>query len=132
MSTQGHNLNTFKILFLIKGILAYLLIFVGLIYIAMGNFMAEQIQRDLARTGQEMVIDPTAFFTMIGVIMIIFGAVLGTLAIIASRKIAQQKSRTFIIVAAAVNCLSGILGILLCIFAVIELQKPAVKELFTE
>lgn len=126
------NLNTFRILFLIKGILDLLLIFVGLIYVMVGSFAGQVIEHDMARTGQHMPVNPGSFFMVIGVVLISLALITGIPALMASAKFQRREGRTFIIVAAALNCLTGILGIILCIFTVLELQKPEVKEILND
>ena len=42
----------------------------------------------------------------------------------------EYKNATFIIVVSVINCLTGILGIVLGILTIIEIQKPEVSALF--
>ncbi|GAB5418544.1 MAG: hypothetical protein Crog4KO_03010 [Crocinitomicaceae bacterium] len=126
------NLNTYRILFLIKGIFDLLIIIIGAIYALLGSVMSEQMQRDAMRTGQELPFDPSTFFTIIGIVLVLIAIITGVPALMASARFKQKRGRTFIIVAAGINCLTGILGIILCIFTVMELSKPAVKEVFAE
>lgn len=126
------NLNTFKILFLVKGIFDMLIILGGILYITIGQVMGEVIREDINSSGGHMPFNPAIFFTIIGIILMVIGLATGILAFMASARFGQKRGRTLIIVAAAVNCLTGILGIALCVFSIIEVQKPAVKELFTE
>ena len=126
------NLNTYRILFLIKGILDLLLVLIGIIYIAMGSVMSNAIAYDMASRGQHMPFDPGSLFTTVGFVLVALALITGIPALIASNKLQRREGRTFIIVAAAVNCLTGILGILLCIFTIIELQKPDVKEVLKD
>ncbi|MCR9173271.1 MAG: hypothetical protein NXI10_12290 [bacterium] len=126
------NLNTFKILFLIKGIFDLLIALLGFIYIAIGSFTGPAFEAASRIDGQTMPMDPGSFFMIIGVVLLVLAMVTGIPALMASNRWQQKRGRNFIIVAAAINCLTGVLGILLCIFTVIELQKPEVKELFDE
>jgi len=52
--------------------------------------------------------------------------------LLASKYIKEQRNYTFIFVVAIVNAITGILGILLAVFTLIELSKPHIKELFQE
>ena len=124
------NLNTYKILFLIKGILDLLISLIGLIYIAIGSFASSAFEEAAYRSGEEIPFNPANLFVIFGVVMLIIALGTGIPALMASSRFQQRRGRTFIIVAAAINCITGILGILLCIFTVIELQKPEVRELF--
>lgn len=124
------NLNTFKILFLIKGIFDFLIALLGIIYIAIGALAGSAFEEAAYRNGETMPFNPGNIFLIIGIIMVVFALITGIPAIMASSRIQQKRGRTFIIIAAAINCLTGILGILLCVFTIIELQKPDVRELF--
>ncbi|MFT4778692.1 MAG: hypothetical protein ACJAU0_002279 [Flavobacteriales bacterium] len=67
-------------------------------------------------------------------ILCVFGFlfVLITLNFLAFRYIAEQKNHSFIVVVSILNCLTGILGILLGVFAIIELLKVEVKALYED
>lgn len=132
MNPGEKNLNTFRILFIVYGCLMFLGTFLGLIYASLGSVIGGLMEEDLARQGADMPFNPATFITMIGLFITIFTAALGILAIMAGVRLKQRRSRKFIIVVSAVTCLSGLLGILLCIFTIIELQKPEVKAVFEE
>ncbi len=57
---------------------------------------------------------------------------LGILNLLASKYIKETKNYNFIFAVAVVNCLTGILGILLGVFTLIELTKPEIKPLFNK
>ncbi|XOV68157.1 MAG: hypothetical protein ACFHU9_03085 [Fluviicola sp.] len=126
------NLNTYRILFLIKGILDLCIAFIGFIYIGIGSMAGRFFDRLSYETGEDIPVNPGIFFVIVGVILILLALFTGIPALIASKRFSQKRGRTFIIIAAAINCLTGLLGILLCIFTVLELQKPAVKEIFAQ
>jgi len=126
------NLNTYRILFIVYGCLMFLGTFLGLIYASLGSFIGGIVEDDMTRQGADLPINPATFIMAIGIGITIFTAVMGILGIMASVRIKQRRSRKFIIVVAAITCLSGLLGILLCIFTIIELQKPEVKAVFAE
>lgn len=124
------NLNTFRILFLIKGILDFLIAFIGLIYIAVGPVVGDTIADEAARNGDYMPFNPGNMFLIFGVVMVALALITGVPAIMASQRFHQKRGRTLIIVAAAINCITGVLGIVLCIFTIIEVQKQEVREVF--
>lgn len=124
------NLNTFRILFLIKGILDFLIAFIGLIYIAVGAVVGDTIADEAARNGDYMPFNPGNMFLIFGVVMVALALITGVPAIMASQRFHQKRGRTLIIVAAAINCITGVLGIVLCIFTIIEVQKQEVREVF--
>jgi hypothetical protein len=74
--------------------------------------------------------NPGILFIAIGIIGLIFCVTLGVLTLFASKYIREQKNYNFIFAIAIVNCLTGILGILLGVFTLIELNKPEIKVLF--
>lgn len=130
MTTKSNNLDTFKTLYLIKGILTLLMSFIPLIYIFLGGFLSTMIE-------MEEIQDPPPFdigliFMIIGVVALIFIVGTGVATILASNYIRDRKNYTFILVVAILNCFSGILGILLGVFTIIEINKPEVKELFEQ
>ncbi|MCR9251415.1 MAG: hypothetical protein NXI20_13385 [bacterium] len=130
MNTKSNNLDTFKTLYLIKGILTLLMSFLPLIYIFLGGFLSTMIE-------MEEIQDPPPFdigliFMIIGVVALIFIVGTGVATILASNYIRDRKNYTFILVVAILNCFSGILGILLGVFTIIEINKPEVKELFEQ
>ena len=121
-----NNLNTFKILFLIKGILTLCFSIFFILYLGIGIFFTN------SATINESIplFNPGYIFLFKGIIGFIFCVTLGTLALIASKYIKEQRNYSFIYVAAIINALTGILGILLAVFTLIELSKPDVKHLF--
>lgn len=130
MQEGEKNLNTYRILFLIKGIFDLLIILFGVLYMVLGQVVGGVIEDDMLRHGDPMPFNPASLFVVFGVVMAVIGLITGIPALMASSKLSRRENRSFIIVAAALNCITGILGILLCIFTILELQKPAVKEVF--
>ncbi len=128
MEKLPNNLSTFRILFLVKGIITLLFSVFPLFYIAIGGFLGNV---------DELNFGPDAPPFNIGLIFIIFGifffvlvVTMGILNILASNFLKEVKNYNFIFVMAVLNCFTGILGILLGVFTIIELNKPHVKELF--
>ncbi|MBB5269378.1 hypothetical protein [Algibacter amylolyticus] len=71
-------------------------------------------------------------FAIIGGIGLLFCITIGVLTLLASKYIKNLKNYNFVFVIAVVNCLTGILGIVLGIFTLIELSKPEIKTLFNK
>lgn len=128
MNDGTKNLNTFKILFIIKGVFACFGMLIFMIYATMGQYMGQMMKNDpqFKRSG----IDPSNLITMIGIVGMIFFISMAVLAFVAAKKLSDRKGQTIIIVAAVVNLFSGLLGLLLCIFTLIEMFKPEVKAVF--
>lgn len=124
MTTENHNLNIFRILFLIKGIFTIMVSFFPLIYVFMGMFIFNNEFQDHHLGWMGIT------FMLIGVVVFLFLLALGVVTILAGKYIGERRYYDFIFVIAILNCFSGILGILLGIFTILELNKPQVKELF--
>lgn len=121
---QTNNLHLFKILFIIKGILSLLLSFLPILYFFIGTWM-------FTSAGMDKDADIAG-----GIMMFISGSIflflisLGITTILAGKYLGEQRRYNFVLVMAIINCLTGILGILLGIFSIIELNKPHVRKLF--
>jgi len=123
-----NNLSTFKVLFIVKGILnlaisLFFLAYAGFGFFFMNIFEATENNADLA-------FNPAVLFVIIGVVGVVLAIAFGIITLLAAKYIGQTKNYNFILVAAILNCLSGVLGILLGVFTIIELSKPEVKSLF--
>ncbi|HCV81958.1 hypothetical protein [Zunongwangia profunda] len=121
----GRNLETYRILFIIKAVLNLLICFVGLMYMVMG----------VAFTNADIPDDfPFNYFNLIffifGGLFILFSIIITVLTFLAAKYLREHKNATFIIVVSVINCLTGILGIVLGILTIIEIQKPEVSALF--
>jgi len=79
-----------------------------------------------------MPFNPGMIFIVIGIIGFVICVVMGILNLIAAKHIKHQRYYTFVFAIAIINCLSGILGILLGVFTIIEINKPHVKALFDQ
>lgn len=128
MTTTTNNLNTFRLLYLIKGILTLCFSLFFVIYAAMGLFFA----RIPEFTGEPnpFPFNPGVIFLIVGVIGFLTSITMGVLTLLVSKYLKEQRNYTFIFVMAVLNCITGVLGILLGVFTIIELNKPEVKELF--
>lgn len=125
---QAHNnLYTFKVLYLIKGILTLCFSVFFMLYAGIGVFFGAVFELDPTNNTP---FNPGIIFIVFGVIGILFCVTLGVLMLLASQYIREHRNYNFIFAMAIVNCLTGFLGILLGVFTLIELNKPEVKQLF--
>lgn len=124
---QNNNLSTFRILFLVQGILTLAFSLFFLLYIFFGVFLHGLIDQE---NQGELPFNPGDFVIIFGSVAFLIAVSLGTLTLFASKYLKMIKNYTFIFVVAILNCFTGILGIILCIFTLIELSKPEVKALF--
>ncbi|MDP5078452.1 MAG: hypothetical protein NWQ19_10170 [Nonlabens sp.] len=122
-----NNLNTLVVLHYVKAGLTVLAILFFALYMVFGLFMGDAMSRDM---NEELPFNPANIFVIIGIVGIVLCIIVGILDILAAKYIKQRKNHTFIIVVAAIHCISGLLGIGLGIFTIIELTKPEVKRLF--
>lgn len=128
MQPQPNNLNTFKILFIIKGILNLFLALFFLAYAFFGSYFFSEFDAAASRDLEHF--NPGWIFIIIGGLGFVFALIFGILTLIAGKYIGLKKNYSFVLVIAILNCLTGLLGILLGVFTIIELNKPHVKELF--
>ncbi|WBL24129.1 hypothetical protein [Zunongwangia sp. HGR-M22] len=123
-TNPGRNLETYRILFIIKAVLNLAFTLFGLIYIIIGFVIPSQAM-------------PDHFFNLFNVVFFIAGGVFILLSIIlavitflAAKYLKERKNWSFIVAVSVVNCLTGVLGIVLGILTIIELQKPEVRAIF--
>ncbi len=130
MENLTHNLNIFKTLFLVKGILNLLMALFFICYALFGGYIV-----NMAGSGGDldnMTFNPAIIFFIIGGVGFVIASVMGVLTLLASKYINEVRNYNFIFVIAILNCLTGILGILLGVFTIIELNKPHIKALFNK
>lgn len=120
------NLNTFATLHLVKGILTILFSLFFLLYIFLGAAM------NLAVFDQDptMPFDPSIIIITIGTVGFIITMSIGILTLLAAKYIKERRNYNFVFAIAILNCLAGVLGIILGIFTIIDLNKPHVKAQF--
>lgn len=125
MNSEDHNLGIYRILFIIKGIITLAFAVLPLLYIFFGAFLfgsSEMIEDDAHLAGIIII--------SIGIVVFLFLLVLGILTLLTAKYLGEKKHYDFIFVMSIINCLTGILGIILGIFTILELNKPHVKRLF--
>ncbi|WP_028377028.1 hypothetical protein [Leeuwenhoekiella sp. MAR_2009_132] len=127
MQVVSNNLNTFRVLYIVKGVLSLLaaLFFVG--YLAFLNIFINE-----STTMPDANIDVMSVLNIIMGIGFILCLIVGILTLMAAKYIGQTCNYTFVLVIAILNCLSGILGIILGVFTIIEINKPHIKMLFDQ
>lgn len=120
----NNNLHVFRTLYLVKGILTLAF---ALFFVAYGIFGAVFMASD---EFSEAGFNPGYIFIIIGVIGFIICIAMGISQLIAAKYFKEMRKHDYLMVVAILSCLTGILGILLGVFTIIELQKPHVKALF--
>lgn len=130
MQVSNNNLNTFYTLHIVKGILTLCFSVFFILYAVMGVFFGAIIELD--PTQQDAPFNPGIIFIIIGIIGVIISVTLGVLNLLASKYIKEKRNYNFIFAVAIVNCLTGMLGILLGVFTLIELNKPEIKHVFNK
>jgi uncharacterized membrane protein len=85
---------------------------------------------EIANNEPHMPFNPAILFIIFGSIGVLILTAIGVLDLLSSKHIRNRTGYNFIFVSSIIGALTGILGILLCIFALIELSKPHVKQLF--
>lgn len=125
---KTNNLNTFRILFLIQGIFSLFGSLFAFFYAVFGMFAFTQITKH----DEHMPFNPGYIFLIIGGIGFLVLVTFGVLSLMASKRLNEKRGYQFVFVIAILSCLTGILGILLGIFTLIEISKPDVKALFND
>ena len=122
-----NNLSTYRILFIVKGILTLLMSLLFLAYAGLGGFFSgfSEFNDD-----PSMLFNPGWIFIIVGMTGFILTVIMGMLTLLAAKYINQKRRYDFVFVMAILNGLTGVLGILLAVFTCIELTKPDVKKLF--
>ncbi|HPF12181.1 MAG TPA: hypothetical protein PKW08_12070 [Flavobacteriaceae bacterium] len=123
---KTHNLGTFSLLFMVKGILTLLLSLFFIAYACFGFFFVGLV----AAEEQDLPFNFGYVFIIIGGILTLFTLTFGVLTLLAAKYLKEVRNYNFILVVAILNCLTGVLGILLGVFTMVELMKPEVKALF--
>lgn len=127
MEVQTNNLNTFRILFIIKGILSLL---AALFFVGYGFFMNAIFNSGTIENTPP--VEMSSIFGIISGIGFVICLIFGIITLIAAKYIGEARNYTFVLIASIMNCLTGILGILLGIFTILEINKPHVKALFDQ
>lgn len=94
----------------------------------MGSFFFQIVRS--SDMPNDMPFNPGLVFIVIGLIGFVILVVMGILNLLVSKYIKEKKNYNFIFVMGVLSCMSGILGILLGIFTIIELNKPHIKAMF--
>ncbi len=99
-----------------------------MLYAGMGVFFNKAFEHSQQEV--ELPFNFGRIFGIIGSIGIGICVILGILNLLASKYLKEIKNYNFIFAIAVVNCLTGVLGILLGVFTLVELTKQEVKALF--
>jgi len=128
---ENNNLNTLRILFIIKGVLSLLAtLFIMVIFFGMGSFLVQDFNGPDSNQ-EELPFNPIALISSIGIFAILLSLGLTIITFLAAKYIGERRNHTFILVASVLNLLSGVLGLALGIFALIEINKRDVQVLFS-
>jgi len=130
-SKAQNNLANFSTFFLVKGILTFAASLFFLFYAGMGFFFGSLMEMaENVDNANLPAFNPGVLFIIIGLLGFVLAVIFGMLTLHASKCIKARKKPQFIFVLAILQCFTGVLGILLGVFTIIELQKPEVKALF--
>ncbi len=128
---QNNNLDTLKILFIIKGIINLLsTLFVIVMILGLGAFLTADIPANYETRPNELPFNPITIISSLGIFAVIVSIAYTVVTFLAAKYIGERKNHTFIVIVSVLNMFSGILGIGLGVFALIELHNDNVKPLF--
>jgi hypothetical protein len=120
------NLSTFATLHLVKGILTILFSLFFLFSIFLGSVLSF-VPID---NNAQMSFNAGSFIIVIAVVGFLITVTIGILTILAGKYIKERRNYNFIFAISILNCLIGVLGIILGIFTILDLNKPHVKAQF--
>jgi len=126
---MNNNLNLFRIFYLVKGILN---LFLALLFVAYALFGMFFMNASFHHDEVIFPFNPGSFFMIFGCIGAFFAMLLGVVTLLAAKYLKELKNYNFILVVAILNCLTGVLGILLGVFTIIELNKSEIRVLFNK
>lgn len=113
-----NNLSTLRGFYIVKAVFCFLATFFGLIFILIG---AKEIATDFSEGIKGITI---------GILFTLVAITLGVLYCYMAKFLSETKKYQFVYVMAIISCFGTVLGILLGVFTIIELNKPHVKALF--
>jgi hypothetical protein len=122
------NLDTLSTLHLVKGLLTYFFSLFFIFYAFMGGVIG-QISME---QNTELPFDFSIIFYVVGSIGFLICMILGTLNLMSYSFLKKRKNHGFIFAISIINCLMGVLGIILGIFTIIEINKPHIKDQFMD
>ncbi|KQC33075.1 hypothetical protein AAU57_06915 [Nonlabens sp. YIK11] len=129
---NDNYLNLLRILYIVKACFNFLGMFFFIGYAFMGTFFKAMVNT-FPNPDQNEAHFPEAMhwiFVTVGTIGAVVLLTFGILTLIAASKINSRQGYNFIFVVGILNCFTGMLGIALGVFTIIELSKPQVKALF--
>ena len=122
-----NNLDVLATLHLVYGILSFLGSLFFAIYIFMGAVLGDNMMQN---TPNPPPFDVSWVFIIIGSVGIFFCVLKGIFNFLTYSYLRKAKNFNFTFATAIINCLTGVLGIVLGVFTLVEINKPHVKELF--
>lgn len=117
-----NNLETFRVLYLVSGILNLLGVLGFMTYALFGAIFLGNLDKNVGNTSW--------VFMLVGGIGSSIFLILGIINLLASKYIKEKRNYNFVFVAAVISCISGVLRLILGVFTIIEITKPEVKALF--
>jgi ABC-type Fe3+ transport system permease subunit len=123
-----HNLDLLRILYIVKACFNFLGVLGFIAYAVFGAFISSFIGN--VPDSEPFPMQLSWIFVIIGAVGALIFLVMAILTLVAAKKIKNRQSHTFILVVGIINCISGMLGIALGVFTLVELTKPHVKALF--
>lgn len=129
MTTQNpsKNFNVFRILHIVQACLAFMAMLAMLLF-SYGSAMLFDTFMDQPGF-EEIPFDIAAFYQVFGVIAGVWYLFIGLMNLLTARAFNQRRGYGIALTTSIINCLSGVLGMVLAIFTLIEIHKPGTKEM---
>ena len=127
---DAEHLRLLRIGYFVAGGITVFVCLFGLFYVFMGLFFTSAMMRMPSPPGGPPPPPMGWIFVVLGVAIVIFGAVLGTLKFFTARALGRRNAYTFCLITAGLSCLSIPYGTLLGICTFMVLARPGVRALF--
>jgi len=130
MDTTGHDLKLLSIGYYVQGGIVTFYSFLALCYV---GFMGVVLSNLMKAPGASPEQIPSWLLPLIGTVVtviVLLMVAVGLCMIYAGMALRRRKHRVFLLVMAALNCMSIPYGTILGIFTFIVLNRPAAKALF--
>lgn len=93
----------------------------------LGTFIGELLSNEPGM--QDFPFNFGLIYVVVGSIGAIISLAAGIMNLVTAKRFSQQRGYAFIFITSILNCFSGLMGIALAIFTLIEIHKPGSKEI---
>ena len=128
-STEDHYLDLLSTFHYVAGGITAFFALLPIIHLVVGILMLQGVITD---NGEALPPFAGWLFVTLGSVFLVAGMVIAVLMLIAGSRIKQRVSHTFCMVVAGIECLLMPYGTVLGVLSLVQLTKPAVREMFDQ